>query len=85
MDPPAIPMINNDEPILVKLPNPLIDSGQRAGHINEFARPSNAIQNTETYPCVVIAMMENITPNTAETINALSCLKYFGIQMIPTM
>ena len=28
---------------------------------------------------------ENITPNTAVTVNALSCLKYFGMHIIPTM
>ena len=58
-------------------------NGHKAGHIKEFASPSNAINSTEIYPCEKTAANEKIIPSTAQYLNAFSCEKYFGMQIIP--
>ena len=50
--PPAIPIINKADPILVNRPNPLIANGKMAGHINALAKPNNAIKVIAVYPVV---------------------------------
>ena len=81
--PPAIPMINNADPVFVNLPNPFIAKGKIAGHIKALANPSKAMNVMEAYPLVTNTAMLKIIPSTAETARAFCCEINFGIVMIP--
>ena len=56
----------SEDPILVNLPNPAIAKGQIEGHINEFARPSNATKITDVKPLLTMASTANKIPSSAE-------------------
>ena len=70
---PDIAITIIDDPIFVKRPNSMIANGQMDAHINEFAKPSNAINITEMNPCVNNAIKANINPRTDDIINAFFC------------
>lgn len=68
--PPAIPIINNADPVFVNFPKPSKDSGQMHGHIRVFAKLNNTTKAIDTPPLVSSAQKVNTIPRTVLTMSA---------------
>src|SRR5688572_24886178 len=72
-----------EEPIFVKRPRSASAKGHTAGHTRALAKPSRAMNATETYPCVKSADKVKRMPKIADNFKAFAWEINLGMASTP--